>query len=581
MAEIVNPLSWRYWLVKDTVSYQLANLPLRPFDRSHRCRTRDEMNVSQHRTDDMPHYPRTAGLSRTRRWALNGAAASVALGALGGLLAPVAVAGDRGASLENRLDEGNWLKTFEVPGVAVAQVRDGVLIWSKGYGKADTATGAPVTADTVFQVASISKSVSAWGVMHLAEQGKLDLDAPVGTYLTRWRLPASKFDSRGVTIRRLLNHTAGLNTQDYSPVSTRPLPSLERSLNGGSGQPGDRVGSDEVRITAGPGRQYNYSNGGYTLLQLVVEEVTEEPFATYMQREVLNPLGMTRSSYVPRPELAPSTATGYTHGDRAVPPSLFTEQAPSGLYSTANDLARFVAAGMSGPRGERPGRGVLTPAGVSALFARTPVPDGMTTSLGYDVEPLSDGTHAAGHSGKNSGWLTEFFTLPDRGEGLVVLTNSDGGGPIAMSAQAWADSLGVGSPMTSQMIQLDLAPQFVVILALAAVFVLAAIGWAVFLLRRLRAGGMCWVWRATSRPSIPGWVLRVVVALTAVAAAVAWWTAPLRMTLASITPVRTSVVTNALLALCLTAIVATATRAAPKAVSTGPVPAVPAGAAGQ
>jgi CubicO group peptidase (beta-lactamase class C family) len=526
--------------------------------------------MPHHPKDDMPHHPRTAGLLRTRRWALTGAAATVALGALGGLSAPAAVAGDRGASLQNRLDEGNWLKAFDVPGVAVAQVRDGALTWSKGYGKADTATEVPVTADTVFQVASISKSVSAWGVMRLVEQGRLDLDAPVETYLTRWHLPASRFDSGGVTIRRLLNHTAGLNTQDYSPVTTRPLPSLEQSLTGGSGQPGDRVGSDDVRITAEPGRQYNYSNGGYTLLQMVVEEITGQPFATYMQREVLNPLGMTHSSYVRRPELAAVTATGYTNGDRAVPPSLFTEQAPSGLYSTANDLARFVAAGMRGPRGERPGRSVLTPAGVAALFARTPVPDGMTTSLGYDVDPLSDGTHAAGHMGKNSGWLTEFITLPDRGEGLVVLTNSDGSGPIGMSAQAWADSLGVGSPMTSQMIQSDMASQFVVMLALAAVFVLAAIGWAAVLLRGHRAGATRWVWRATRRPSIPGWVVRVVVALTAVAAAAAWWTAPLRVTLASITPVRTSVVTNALLALCLTAILATATRAVPRAVGTGP-----------
>ena len=116
-------------------------------------------------------------------------------------------------------------------------------------------------------------------------------------YLTRWHLPRSPFDPAGVTIRRLLSHSAGLNSQDYSPISARPLPSLEQSLSGESGGVNARSGSDDVRITMEPGQQRNYSNGGYTLLQLAIEEVTGEPFARYMEREVLDPLGMTHSSF--------------------------------------------------------------------------------------------------------------------------------------------------------------------------------------------------------------------------------------------------------------------------------------------
>ena len=88
-----------------------------------------------------------------------------------------------------KLDEDRWLAAFEVPGAAVALVRDGRLTWSEGYGQADLARGVAVTPDTVFQVGSISKSVTAWGVMRLVQQGKLDLDAPVERYLTRWHLP--------------------------------------------------------------------------------------------------------------------------------------------------------------------------------------------------------------------------------------------------------------------------------------------------------------------------------------------------------------------------------------------------------
>jgi len=126
-----------------------------------------------------------------------------------------------------RLDEDRWLAAFEVPGVAVALVRDGRPTWAKGYGQADQARGIAVTPDTVFQVGSISKPVTAWGVMRLVQQGKLDLDAPVDRYLTRWHLPPSPFDADGVTTRRLLSHTAGLISQDYSSISARPLPSLE------------------------------------------------------------------------------------------------------------------------------------------------------------------------------------------------------------------------------------------------------------------------------------------------------------------------------------------------------------------
>jgi CubicO group peptidase (beta-lactamase class C family) len=223
------------------------------------------------------------------------------------------------------------------------------------------ARDAPVTPDTVFQVGSISKSVTAWGVMRLVQQHKLDLDAPVERYLTRWHLPHTAFDVDGGTIGRLLSHSAGLNSQDYSPISTRPLPSLEQSLSGESGGVNARSGTDDVRITMTPGQHWNYSNGGYTLLQLAIEEVTGEAFARYMQREVLEPLGMTRSSFTWQQGLRAQSATGYDVAGRAVPRSALTETAAGGLQTTANDLAVFMAAGMIGPDGEPAGRGVLTP----------------------------------------------------------------------------------------------------------------------------------------------------------------------------------------------------------------------------
>ncbi|WP_353950199.1 serine hydrolase domain-containing protein [Knoellia sp. S7-12] len=508
----------------------------------------------------MPHQRlRTTEPRTLRRWACALGTALVLTAGLAGLPATAHASDGPTAEMVNRLEQSNWLASFQVPGVAVVQIRDGGVTWSKGYGTTNTSNGVPVTANTIFRVGSITKSVTAWGVMRLVEQGRMDLDTPVESYLTRWHLPPSPFDPDGVTIGRLLNHTAGLNMQDYSPVTTRPLPSLEQSLSGGSGKPGDR-NSDNVRITTEPGTQMEYSNGGYTMLQLAIEEVTGEAFASYMQREVLDPLGMTRSSFVERPELAAETATGYTNGGRPVPPTLLTEQAAGGLYTSANDVARFAVAAMTGPSGERPGRGVLTPAGVATLLSPITVAHGMTTSFGYEVETLSDGTKAAGHGGKNTGWLSQFTTLPDRAEGLVVLTNSDNDGLIGFTTQAWADSLGVGHPRTTQRLMDELSFQYTLMLSIGAVLGTVALGGGFFLIRGQRSGHRTWAWRGVNRLQPLRASVRIVAPLAVFVGAAAWWLYPVRITLASISPVRTSLATAALLTLCLTAAAAALTR---------------------
>ncbi len=320
-----------------------------------------------------------------------------------------------------------WLADSRVPGAAVALVVDGEVAWAQGYGLADRDRNVPVTADTVFQVASISKSVTAWGVMRLVERGILDLDAPVEEYLTRWHLPPSDYDASGVTIRRLLSHTAGLSVHGYPGYPPdQPLPSLEDSLSG------HNRGAGAVRIAMDPGAQWGYSGGGYTLLQLVVEEVTGEAFSAYMQREVLDPLGMAHSSFEWRADLRPETAVAYSESGSALPNFLFTEQAAAGLYTTAPDLALFVAAAMPGPDGEPAGRGVLSPDTLTLML--TPAvqlsDQGDAWGLGYILLALTDGSVRIGHGGSNAGWQAYSAAVPAWGEGIVVLTNSDNGADL-------------------------------------------------------------------------------------------------------------------------------------------------------
>ena len=344
-----------------------------------------------------------------------------------GLLALVYASYRNRAGLVDTLDLliPQLMEQYSVPGAAVSLVRDGEVAWSEGYGLADRGRGVPVTTDTVFQVASISKAVTSWGVMRLVESGQLELDAPVEQYLTRWHLPPSKYDASGVTIRRLLSHSAGLSVHGYPGLPPDgPLPSLEESLSGNNG------GAGSLRITMEPGAQFEYSGGGYTLLQLIVEEVTGETFSAYMQREVLDPLGMVHSSFEWRADLRPATAIAYSETGVSLPNYLFTEQAAAGLYTTAPDLARFVAAEMAGPNGEPAGRGVLSPDTLALMFTPAIQSQGHAQGLGQGIETLPGGSKLIGHGGANAGWRALISAIPELDLGIVILTNSDNGSAL-------------------------------------------------------------------------------------------------------------------------------------------------------
>ena len=308
------------------------------------------------------------------------------------------------------------------PGLAVALVCAGRPAWARGFGVAGGAGREPVTATTRFQAASVSKPVSAWGVLRLVEQGRVGLDEPVVGRLRRWRPPPSRFDPDGMTVRRLLSHTAGLSVHGYAGRPPEgPLPSISASLSGEAG------GSFPVELLEAPGRRWRYSGGGYSVLQLLVEELCARPFAEVMQAEVLGPLGMTASSF--SWERTAATASPHDARGRPVPDFAFPEQAAAGLVSSAADLARFAAAAMPGPQGEPPGRGVLSPAGVRLALTAAPASEGRW-GLGYGLGLLPGGDRLAYHEGANRGWRAGLALLPDRRAGLVALANADSGAAV-------------------------------------------------------------------------------------------------------------------------------------------------------
>ncbi len=303
--------------------------------------------------------------------------------------------------------------------VAFALLDDGRL-----YGESFASIGERVDGDTRFQVASLSKWVTAWGVLALVDAGELDLDAPVSRYLTRWRLPESEFDNEGVSVRRLLSHTAGLTDglgyAGFSP-GTEPQ-ALQASLTqAADASPG---ADGRVRVGIAPGTQWEYSGGGYTLLQLVIEEVSGVSFESFMQRAVLQPLGMSRSTFVITEGDTGNLAAFYDKDGKPATHFRFTALAAASLYTTTSDLVRFLQAHLPGPGGEPPGRGVLQPATLEQM--RRP----HASTLGADIWGLGTMLYAAnnrgdfviGHDGDNEPAINTAARVdPATGDGIVVL----------------------------------------------------------------------------------------------------------------------------------------------------------------
>ena len=304
-----------------------------------------------------------------------------------------------------------------VPGAAAAVVQAGEVTWARGYGVTEVGRGERVTPRTVFQVASLSKPVAALGALRLVESGLLSLDDP----LTTWQPPPSKRDPRGVTLRRLLSHTAGVSVRGYpgrAPEET--LPSTTASLAGAT------PGIDPVRLVGRPGSRFRYAGGGYTVVQLAIEHAVDEPFAPWMQRMVLDPLGMTDSSFDSAAGSGPRMARGHDRKGRLVPTYRYAEQAAAGLHASVRDMGMFVAALMRGPSGEPPGRGVVAIASVRAMATPAPGTRGRY-GFGLAIRELPDGRRTLFHAGANRGWRASMVVLPDARWGVVVLTNGDRG----------------------------------------------------------------------------------------------------------------------------------------------------------
>jgi len=286
----------------------------------------------------------------------------------------------------------------------------------------------------VFNHGSDGKVLTAWAMMRLVEAGKVELDGPANRYLKRWQIRSTKFDPNGVTPRRLISHTAGLTVHGFKDYAQGvPLPSLVEVLEGKNQDDG------AVFINWEPGTTNVYSGGGFVIAQMIIEDVSGEPFAEFMRREVAKPLRLSSLEWVWTPRLERRAPTPYDDEQNEVGYRQLASQAIGSEICTVPDFARFVAAAVAGPHNERPGRGVLKPETISTMLQTQPnLPQ--SAGLGYGCGSAK-GEKFLVHAGGNPGWRAFFLISVERRDGFVIANNSSRGGAVNDAVtKLWAEA---------------------------------------------------------------------------------------------------------------------------------------------
>ena len=347
------------------------------------------------------------------------------------LLPPVVLEGAelQGWSLEERMAH------YDVPAVSVAVIEDGEIAWAKAWGTADTETGRPATVETLFQAGSISKPVGALAALSLVEEGRLTLDDPINEYLTTWSVPDNEFTAdSAVTLRGLLTHSAGTTVWGF-PGYRKDEPFRPGAVLATNSEVIDGEGNtDPVRVYKVPGTSWQYSGGGYTVMEQTLEDVTGMSFPEFVAQRVLEPTGMSLSTYEqPLPEDRWEEAARAHLADGSEVEGewhTYPEQAAAGLWTTPTELAR-VSVHLLKILGDEVESGVLAAEMLGQML--TPNRDGEEgfndQGLGFGLE--GDGHRIFGHGGANAGFRAIWIVVPDERIGYAIMTNGDRGSALA------------------------------------------------------------------------------------------------------------------------------------------------------
>jgi D-alanyl-D-alanine carboxypeptidase len=321
-----------------------------------------------------------------------------------------------------------WVTTTvaqrDQPGVSIGVVLGDRLVWAKGYGYADMGKKVPASPQTLYRIASITKTFTAVAILQLRDAGKLQLDDPLRRHLSWARIRAHDPDASDVTIRELLTHSSGLQREVPGTFWTTPTFPPSAALR------------EEIEETNSPGITWKYSNLGFALLGEVVSAVSGEPWDRYVQRHILDPLGMRSTRIMPRAD-EPNLALGYARpvpGEHPVNASTFGSleavSAAGNLASNIEDLAKYMAFHLSE---SALGSGVILKGATSRDMHRPQwLLDDWQNAWGFGMRVRRvDGRVQVGHPGSVPGYRTQIEFVPTLRLGVIVLTNADDGNPAS------------------------------------------------------------------------------------------------------------------------------------------------------
>ena len=346
------------------------------------------------------------------------------------------------------------MENYGVPGVALAIIDDGEIVYEAGFGVLQAGGDTPVNADSVFSVGSVSKVATATLVLRLADEGYLDLDADVLEGMTSWSLPAERDVAPGtpVPMRAILSHTAGFNIHGFADFQPgEALPEAVDTLDGRA-----PAGNAPLSREAPSGAGYRYSGGGYTLAQLLVADTMGEAFEDIAELHLFEPLGLTRSTFSnPLPQDLGNIARAHDRsGSPAALPrgyEAFPEMAASGLWTSAHDLGGLTAALIDSYRGN--GDALSRARAVEMMTLVAPSEHGLGPRLSGSAEHLI--FHHGGSNESYRAWIEGHLAT---GDGLVILTNGTQGRLLIDEIRnAVADTMGwdLNRPVLASPIALD------------------------------------------------------------------------------------------------------------------------------
>lgn len=311
------------------------------------------------------------------------------------------------------------MEFYKVPAVSIAVIDNYQIDWARAYGWADKEAQIPATNNTLFQAASISKSINAVGVLNWVESNNIDLNADIDNYLKSWTL-TSRENANGQTISlaNLLSHTAGISGDGFFGYKVdEPLPTVQQILSGEK-----PANSEKVESLFEPNQKFQYTSAGIIITQLMLSDNTGMPYDTYMKEQILNPLGMEGSFFTQPPSKDAPLAAAYWASGNPLEGKyhIYPEMASSGLWTNPTDLSRFI---IEVQKSLNEDSNSLLSQGMTKKMLRPYLKDG-NSGLGFFITEINGRSYFS-HGGNNEGFNSYYFGSMEGGQGVVVMINSE------------------------------------------------------------------------------------------------------------------------------------------------------------